>query len=348
MPRASALLAIALVAAFVVAEGPPEDPFLAMGTRQVRDGDFEAAVFTLDAVVRRLSGEPARVKELARAYVYLGTAYVGLEHEDAAKGKFREALKLDPDLRLSPDEFPPRVIKVFETQVLKRTVAAKKRGAKTFLILGGVGAAAAVGISAATSEGGPIPNRPPTAAIGVAPEGQVLSGVTTITFTASASDPDGDPLSYRWDFGDGGLGSEVAVTHVYQTEGTFAPSLTVTDGRGGTVTARASVTARTLSGAWEASGYGCCPDGPGSNTQHRCVQTGAMLDCAAVTFPARREFFVSRWRGTLTHPRGASLELVIGNPPSQLEFPCLGEASSDLDTVSCLASSGVTFTFGRK
>jgi hypothetical protein len=48
------------------APGGPAD--LTTGITQVREGEPEAAVVTLDALVRRLSGHPEQAKELARAH----------------------------------------------------------------------------------------------------------------------------------------------------------------------------------------------------------------------------------------------------------------------------------------
>jgi glucose/arabinose dehydrogenase len=55
-----------------------------------------------------------------------------------------------------------------------------------------------------------------------------------VSFTGSSStDPDGDPLSYDWDFGDGSAHSSQAnPTHRYTTNGAFTAQLTVSDGRG--------------------------------------------------------------------------------------------------------------------
>jgi hypothetical protein len=54
-----------------------------------------------------------------------------------------------------------------------------------------------------------------------------------VTFDGSASsDPDGDALNYRWEFGDGGTSNMVKPSHTYQQDGTYNVSLTVTDARG--------------------------------------------------------------------------------------------------------------------
>jgi hypothetical protein len=55
-----------------------------------------------------------------------------------------------------------------------------------------------------------------------------------VSFTGSAStDPDGDPLTYEWDFGDGSAHSAQAnPSHRYTRLGRFVAQLTVSDGRG--------------------------------------------------------------------------------------------------------------------
>jgi hypothetical protein len=78
-------------------------------------------------------------------------------------------------------------------------------------------------------------NQPPTAD----PNGPYLGPVAGITFDgAGSSDPDGDPLSYDWDFGDGNTASNTPTpTHSYAEAGIYGVCLTVTDAAGGTDTA---------------------------------------------------------------------------------------------------------------
>ena len=67
----------------------------------------------------------------------------------------------------------------------------------------------------------------------------------TITFDAGLSnDPDGDPLSYRWDFGDGSTGSGASVTHTFVKAGSISVTLTVTDGGGLSDTATQQINLR--------------------------------------------------------------------------------------------------------
>jgi PKD repeat protein len=55
----------------------------------------------------------------------------------------------------------------------------------------------------------------------------------SVRFTGSgSSDPDGDALSYAWDFGDGGGSSAADPSHAYTANGVYDATLTVNDGRG--------------------------------------------------------------------------------------------------------------------
>lgn len=54
---------------------------------------------------------------------------------------------------------------------------------------------------------------------------------------SGSSDPDGDTLSYLWDFGDAGSATGVAPSHTYSDAGIYDVCLTVDDGWGGTATA---------------------------------------------------------------------------------------------------------------
>jgi|GEM_PF-5882822 len=65
-----------------------------------------------------------------------------------------------------------------------------------------------------------------------------------VLFDASASqDPDGDPITYRWNFGDGESGTGKNINHTFQAEGEYNVRLTVADNAGGsdTTTQKVSV-----------------------------------------------------------------------------------------------------------
>ena len=65
---------------------------------------------------------------------------------------------------------------------------------------------------------------------------------TLITFTAGASDPDGDSLSYSIDFGDSVKTQAVPAKHGYDHKGIYPVTLTVTDLKGGTANETISIT----------------------------------------------------------------------------------------------------------
>ena len=64
----------------------------------------------------------------------------------------------------------------------------------------------------------------------------VTSGLTplAVQFSSAGSfDPDGDPLSFLWDFGDGNTSTTPNPSHTYTQDGSYTATLTVEDGNGG-------------------------------------------------------------------------------------------------------------------
>ena len=84
-------------------------------------------------------------------------------------------------------------------------------------------------------------NRAPTADFSVTPSTNIDTD-TDIAVTGSATDPDGDSLSYAWDFGDGTTKSGQTSNHRYTAAGTYTISLMVTDIEGASDTATRSIT----------------------------------------------------------------------------------------------------------
>ena len=76
-----------------------------------------------------------------------------------------------------------------------------------------------------------VANQPPTASFTCSPENPPVG--EKITFNASSSsDPDGEIVSYEWDFGDGNAGSGEVVNHTYSNPGDYTVTLTVKDNIG--------------------------------------------------------------------------------------------------------------------
>jgi cytochrome c len=83
-------------------------------------------------------------------------------------------------------------------------------------------------------------NQPPTVSAARNPTGNVRVGVP-IQFTATANDPDGDTLSYAWDFGDSTTSTEQNPTKSYLAAATRTATVTVSDGRGGSASASLTI-----------------------------------------------------------------------------------------------------------
>ena len=93
-------------------------------------------------------------------------------------------------------------------------------------------------------------NGPPTATFTFSPGNPVLMGATVVQFSANGADPNGDPLSYSWNFGDGSTASGQNVSHVFASAGTLNVVLTVADSRGAQTTTQNSTVVKSLTGKW--------------------------------------------------------------------------------------------------
>jgi hypothetical protein len=169
-----ALAAVLLTAEYGGESSPGQvgDSELEKGVRQAQEGEYDQAVVTLDRAVKRLGDRGAPARDLSRAHVYLAVAYVGLGQEQAARGSFLEALRVDPTLELAQDEYPARIVRFFDevrrSEGLTRPAAAgeaprrpgpapapeKKGRSRTPLVLLGVAGAAGVGAAVALGGGG--------------------------------------------------------------------------------------------------------------------------------------------------------------------------------------------------
>jgi PKD repeat protein len=83
-------------------------------------------------------------------------------------------------------------------------------------------------------------NRPPT--VSVNPSTTSGSEGMSVVFNTTASDPDGQVVSYNWDFGDGTTATVASPTHVYARAGVYTASVVVRDNGGATAGTQVTIT----------------------------------------------------------------------------------------------------------
>lgn len=93
-----------------------------------------------------------------------------------------------------------------------------------------------MGTSASTQSWVTITNHNPTINLTTS-----LSTYQLIASASGTSDPDGDSLTYAWDFGDGSVDTLSSIQHLYTTPGVFTIRLTVQDSRGATASVEKNV-----------------------------------------------------------------------------------------------------------
>ncbi len=74
--------------------------------------------------------------------------------------------------------------------------------------------------------------------------GQPASGAAPLTVqfsSAGSNDPDGQPITYQWAFGDGGTSTAASPSHTYTGNGSYTAQLRVTDGEGLTAVANVPI-----------------------------------------------------------------------------------------------------------
>jgi hypothetical protein len=195
-------------------------------------------------------------------------------------------------------------------------------GSKKALLIGLGVVAVGAGVYLATKEG----NKAPTVGGVTASPTTGLQGATSISFSAQASDPNNDALTYDWNFGDGSTGSGATVTKTYTTSGTMAVSVTVKDPKGLSATGNASVTIRSLAGTWRGNITG----GTVFNTVVTLTHTGSTI-AGSYT-----DQFGSTTAGPVNGGSVASPNTVRFqvNPACCVPFTFAGTASGDLNTIS--------------
>ena len=94
------------------------------------------------------------------------------------------------------------------------------------------------------------PNRAPVINSMSANPGFGIATLTAFAMTVSATDADGDPVTFEWEFGDGTRATGPALSKTYLTDGAATVTVTASDGRGGTATDRRTVTVGSMTGTW--------------------------------------------------------------------------------------------------
>jgi serine/threonine-protein kinase len=94
-------------------EGEAADAEVERGSEQLSYGDYHGAVATLETAAQRLRGQPGRRRELARAFFYLGVAYVELDRPSSATASFVAALEQERKLRPPPGAFSAKILGFF-------------------------------------------------------------------------------------------------------------------------------------------------------------------------------------------------------------------------------------------
>ncbi len=128
----------------------------------------------------------------------------------------------------------------------------------------------------------------------------------TVSFDASGSDPDKDPLTYSWDLGDGTTkGGGSRITHKYSRGGTYRVSVTADDGRGsGCSRATDSTTVR----------INTSPDAKINMTPACCVDMEQTFDASGSSDPDN-DSLTYRWDfGDGSHETSRTAKHVYSSP----------------------------------
>ncbi len=189
----------------------------------------------------------------------------------------------------------------------------------------------------------PPPGPPPSA--NRAPE----AGFTVTTdglqaeFSSSSTDPDGERLTHRWSFGDGGSSGFVNPAHGYPRAGTYTVQLTVTDERGAastaaqTVTVGTRTTSSTSASAPPAAAPAPAPGGPGApgTTAGSAASSGSAPAARRGALPVVR--IAGRLVGTRTLVRVLSVRAPRG---SRVTVTCRGRGCATRRAVRLAVGAG--------
>ena len=185
----------------------------------------------------------------------------------------------------------------------------------------------------------PANSAPSLTGLNVNDHGTLIALVTPVTLEVNATDSDGDALTATWNLGDGTTatatlsGGRATTTKVFNV-GTFQPTVTISDGRGGTrVGTYASIAVETLTGRW--MGTSIRENFPPATVILILTQNGSTIGGGGEeqhvegSILHRDPLTVT---GNITAPRTVTMKVIIV-PPTGFISPTF-TASSDLKELS--------------
>ena len=134
----SKLISLSVIFAFLmystVGIAEDMDDLLRRGINAYEHADFDRAIAFLDAAIAQGLRED---EDLIAAYKFIALARIGKGHPGGAAVAFRKAISLNPSLKLNPNEYSSKVIKLFQQvrdeMVDALTVISNPKGASVFV-----------------------------------------------------------------------------------------------------------------------------------------------------------------------------------------------------------------------
>jgi PKD repeat protein len=160
-----------------------------------------------------------------------------LENSRVVRVEAGERQSIELELTSSPGSLP-------QDATQAEPVEEKGGGVPTWLWIAAAGGAGAATYMLVRDTNEP----PPEPTISIHPTSG-LQEITSFTMNAQATDPDADPLTYTWDFGDGTSSDGPSVTKVYSRAGNFNVSVTVRDEKE-SASSSTTVNVASMSGTW--------------------------------------------------------------------------------------------------